>query len=406
MSLPMAPSDDEDQDDVQVIRLASSNRTIHIATHMDPTFGKSIVLWGDVLRVFPEGLYLQRGKKVIPFMKGGDFEDLKPLRIAAIPGAVLDVVVRGEAVHDAGPQQEETQLALTPLETPPSPPHRSTIGATGSAVSKSQRYGEVERSMENFNDMDPPSAFTESSAYKESPVDSSERRNPSYGLVEAAMENYTHMDRPNFSARGPQLVSDTQHDQQQGESRDNSRQLSSMTLSGRAPQDYLNKTPISTALLQEATAETPRLIAQADYVKGLQYEKGTGGVQQDYVKAMGWYVKAAEQGHAKAVANIVALFAYGRGVPKNDPAAVKWYIKAIEQGHVPAYRALASRYETGYGVSQDYSKAAELFLKAAELGDVGVYWKIAEIYEAGRGVSKDLVKAFEWQVKAFDRVCV
>ncbi|KAG0052479.1 hypothetical protein BGZ90_006474 [Linnemannia elongata] len=54
----MQPSD-EDDDDVQAIRLTSQDRTIHITTHQDPSLGKIIVLWNDVLRVFPDALYLQ-----------------------------------------------------------------------------------------------------------------------------------------------------------------------------------------------------------------------------------------------------------------------------------------------------------------------------------------------------------
>lgn len=65
----------EGQDDIQVIRLASKNRTVHIATHQDPSSGKPIVLWSDVLRVFRDALYLQHGQKVLPFLKGADFEE-------------------------------------------------------------------------------------------------------------------------------------------------------------------------------------------------------------------------------------------------------------------------------------------------------------------------------------------
>jgi hypothetical protein len=72
----MMHSDDGDDDDdvVQVIRHVRKNRIAHITTHQDPS-GKNIVLWDDVLRVFPEALYLQRGKRVLPFLKGSDFKE-------------------------------------------------------------------------------------------------------------------------------------------------------------------------------------------------------------------------------------------------------------------------------------------------------------------------------------------
>jgi hypothetical protein len=72
----MHPADDDDQDNVQVIRLAGSKgKTAHITTHHDTSSGTTIVLWNDVLRVFPDALYLQRGRRVIPFLKGADFEE-------------------------------------------------------------------------------------------------------------------------------------------------------------------------------------------------------------------------------------------------------------------------------------------------------------------------------------------
>ncbi|KAK3840813.1 MAG: hypothetical protein J3R72DRAFT_492220 [Linnemannia gamsii] len=261
----MTPSDDEDQGDFQVLRLANTNRAVHIPTHMDPTFGKSIILWGDVLRVFSGALCILRGRKVLPFMQGSDFKYLKPLRITAIHGTVLDVF------------------------------HKK--GAT--------------RLFQHGSYFD---CFIATSQHREG-----------------------------------------------------------------------------------ATAKAALSGDDGGEDDGLQR---VSGIQKDYVQAMDWFVKAAEQGHANAVVRIFTLFKCRRGVPKNDPAAVKWYIKATEQGHVPAYKAFASRYEYGCGGSQDDSKASELYFKAAELGDVGVHRKLADLYKAGRGVPMDLVKTDEWHRKA------
>lgn len=71
----MHSGDDHQDTGVQVIRLAISNKTVHITTHQDPSSGKAIVIWDDVLRVFRDARYLQHGQRVLPFMKGSDFKE-------------------------------------------------------------------------------------------------------------------------------------------------------------------------------------------------------------------------------------------------------------------------------------------------------------------------------------------
>ena len=43
------------------------------------------------------------------------------------------------------------------------------------------------------------------------------------------------------------------------------------------------------------------------------------------VAAVKWYRKAAEQGYARAQFSLGAMYANGRGVPRNDAAAEKWF---------------------------------------------------------------------------------
>jgi hypothetical protein len=81
------------------------------------------------------------------------------------------------------------------------------------------------------------------------------------------------------------------------------------------------------------------------------------GVEKDYVEAVKWYRKAAEQGDAKAQLNLGASYAKGDGVNKDTVQATKWYRKAAEQGEVVAQAALGARYFLGEGVPKNYMEA-------------------------------------------------
>ena len=56
-------------------------------------------------------------------------------------------------------------------------------------------------------------------------------------------------------------------------------------------------------------------------------------MKQDYTQAVGWYRKAAEQGHADAQRNMGIMFDLGHGVKEDYAQAFEWYNKAAEQGH-------------------------------------------------------------------------
>lgn len=78
---------------------------------------------------------------------------------------------------------------------------------------------------------------------------------------------------------------------------------------------------------------------------------------------------------------IFALVAHGNGGKieftkaleyynqQNYIEAVKWYRKAAEQGHAGAQRVLGDCYYSGDGVTQDYKEAVKWLSKAAEQGD-------------------------------------
>ena len=88
-------------------------------------------------------------------------------------------------------------------------------------------------------------------------------------------------------------------------------------------------------------------------------------MHQDYAKAVRWYRRAAEQGHANAQFNLGNMYFHGRGVPEDYTEAVRWLHLAAEQGKADAQFNLGLMYEYGAGVAQDLVRAHKWFNLAA-----------------------------------------
>ena len=71
------------------------------------------------------------------------------------------------------------------------------------------------------------------------------------------------------------------------------------------------------------------------------FDKGCGYLADgNYTKAVEYFQKAAEQGHAEAQYNLGVCYYFGQGVTKSYPEAVKWLKKAAAQGHSDAINIL------------------------------------------------------------------
>ncbi|KAF9156118.1 hypothetical protein BG015_007160 [Linnemannia schmuckeri] len=427
---------------MQVIRLAGTQETIGISTHPDPSStsspsGKTILLWSDVLMVFPAASYLQHKTKALPFLKGASFKTLEPLRVAAVPGDVLDVVLRAGGSSGSGgdglTQRATRPLAplATPLQTQPlvmnvtSTPHTVPVAAPLIATSA---------------------------------ADSAARRNPVYGDELEAMENYSHIDGPNTSARGPQLLSDTVNDNTQVSTHVPRQDISS-SADSNLEEPTISFTPRRTTTnanakasekrpnnIQASSGSTRQLAeqgnAQAQYQIAQQYELGQGvpqdhtlalewhlksaeqgladaqfsvgtlyrqfhvlapGVPRDYRKAMDWFLKAAAQGHAAAQHSIGRMYECGEGVLKSDVIAAGWYRKAGEAGSIAAAMMVGYWYKIGTGgLPKDSKRSLQWYIKAAENGGSLGARNVGDIYSEGRGVKKDLNKGLEWYMKAVE----
>ena len=152
---------------------------------------------------------------------------------------------------------------------------------------------------------------------------------------------------------------------------------------------------------QRTTTPAPSTASPISYSSSECYNKGVSCEENsDYINAVYWYRKAAEQGHAGAQCNLGVCYANGQGVNKSMYEAVKWFRKAAEQGDALAQNNLGICYEKGQGVNKSMNEAVNWYRKAAEQGHAGAQCNLGECYYFGQGVSEDNNSAFYWFTKA------
>ncbi|MDF2542231.1 MAG: hypothetical protein K0S47_1949 [Herbinix sp.] len=127
---------------------------------------------------------------------------------------------------------------------------------------------------------------------------------------------------------------------------------------------------------------------------GRMYELGDG-VDQNEVKSRYWYEKAASQGDVENQYKVGCSF-----LNKNDSSAIHWLLKAAEQGH---QKAIEFVIEQCY--AQEYinivNNNLELFLKAAEQGNSKAQYLLGRERTLYKGTSeRNTSEALEWFMKA------
>ncbi|KAF9129959.1 hypothetical protein BGW39_003615 [Mortierella sp. 14UC] len=397
----------ETHSNIQAVRRVDENghpstlsNLIHLVCHSDPSSGKDIILWEDILAAFKTNdvIHVRSGTIVLPFLKDSDFKNLDPLRIAAVPGVTLDIVVGGQ-LGEKKPSMASLQEAL---------PDAAQENNFASSVSNSNN------------------AITTTGA-------AAVRRNPAGGVFEAAMDAYRDNEYSAFGPklRGPQEILDSPSLSPTSDTTPIS-QTSFSSSQTPAPQEFAffsNKSFAETmeharlgnkvaqfvigesysnakevpkdfkAAMEWYLKATDQGYAEAQNAMGFIYNHGRG-VPQDYGAAMAWYRKAANQGLSIAQYNIGTLYEQGFGTPQNYQQAMEWYLEAAHQGHAASYNNIGSLYHFARGVPQDYSLAMNWYRRADEQGSKVAAFNLGFMYENGQGVEKDMARALEWYRKA------
>lgn len=138
--------------------------------------------------------------------------------------------------------------------------------------------------------------------------------------------------------------------------------------------------------------------ADVQYQLGDIYAKGEI-VPRDKDKAVEWYSRAANLGHADA--QLVLGYIYGNDDARRDKKeSAKWFLKAAEQGIAEAQLKIGKMYYNGDGVSQNKQEAAQWFRRSAEQGNCKAQIEIVHAYYTGDGIEKNLHEAGVWYLIA------
>ncbi|XP_069352219.1 protein sel-1 homolog 2 isoform X2 [Eulemur rufifrons] len=124
---------------------------------------------------------------------------------------------------------------------------------------------------------------------------------------------------------------------------------------------------------------------------------GRKGLDQDYYKALYYFLKAAKAGSANAMAFIGKMYLEGNAAaPQNNTTAFKYFSMAANKGNAIGLHGLGLLYFYGKGVPMNYSEALKYFQKAAEKGWPNAQFQLGFMYYSGSGVWKDYKLAFKY----------
>jgi TPR repeat protein len=120
--------------------------------------------------------------------------------------------------------------------------------------------------------------------------------------------------------------------------------------------------------------------ALAQYWIGLFYDQGRG-VEKSHETAIQFLKASASNGNASAEFDLGSLYNNGAGgLAADKTQACQLFVKAADQGHVKAMHNAAFCYQTGVGVSKDLEAAKRYYTKAVEAGSTRSQHNLAMIY--------------------------
>ena len=105
------------------------------------------------------------------------------------------------------------------------------------------------------------------------------------------------------------------------------------------------------------------------YVLGLFYRWGQGGVAQDYAQAVALYRLAAAQNLDGAQNSLGFMYYYGHGVAQDYSEALRLFQLAAAQGHPTALNWVALCHEEGRGVRKNKDEAIRWYRRAQAAGE-------------------------------------
>lgn len=148
-------------------------------------------------------------------------------------------------------------------------------------------------------------------------------------------------------------------------------------------------------------ADENDVIADEQFRIGMAYQYGISMLPKDNKKALEYYRKAAERGHAVAqVSMVMGMMRYN---DDHNDEVMNWLHKAASQGERQAMYNLAISYHRGdIGGKPDIAKSTELFRRSAEKGYGAACSRYAILFLNGEDmVNKNLAVAKFWALEAY-----
>ena len=125
------------------------------------------------------------------------------------------------------------------------------------------------------------------------------------------------------------------------------------------------------------------------------HDKGVLGTPT-YEMAYELLLPSAQNGNHFAQFDIGGLYFIGLGVEWDYIKAVYWLRKSADQGYVRAYTFIGDMYVDGMGVAKDVVEAARWYLQAADASHTPGQLRLGYMRMHGKGIERDLVLAHRW----------
>lgn len=125
-----------------------------------------------------------------------------------------------------------------------------------------------------------------------------------------------------------------------------------------------------------------------------------GGVEHNFLEAVKWYRRAADQNQIYSQEKLGSFCIY---FEKIDEEIVTWYKKATEQNDADAQNYLGLCYEKGRGVEVDIDEAREWYAKAAEQGHAEAKTNFSRCVSSSfKNMMQEFAEALESVSKSFE----
>jgi TPR repeat protein len=160
------------------------------------------------------------------------------------------------------------------------------------------------------------------------------------------------------------------------------------------------------AYLGEFLHQRPRAYPSAEGMQrqtpaGHLYDEGIADLRAGQnSEAATSFLRAAELGDPRAMAQLGELYLSGKGLTQNETEAVLWFRKAADAGDSLGMFYLGTTYHLGRGVGRNSATAAVWYKKAAEAGNADAMYILGKMYENGDGITEDQVTANQLYRKA------